>query len=72
MVIYLSTSVGVCMLDQGAITVNLSAKGCEWIKKDLNDTQGPKRNPHCFRGLMMDLLLFKTVGYHHGGLTTMD
>lgn len=50
----LSTFIGICILDQGAATLNLSAKGCEWMYKDLNGTQGPKRNPYCFRGLMMN------------------
>lgn len=31
-----------------------------------------KRNLHCFKKLLMNLLLFKTVGSSHGGLAAMD
>ena len=52
---YLSTSMGVCMSDQGAIILHLSAKGCIWINEGVNSTQW---NSYCFRELMMDVLLF--------------
>lgn len=31
-----------------------------------------RENPLVSEELLMDLLLFKTVGYHHGDLATMD